>query len=209
MKLYLYILLVSSSCLGQIVPIYKTKSIIYFDKSEKLPIYTRDTLNNQDFNQVFLRKKVKYDPSISSNFQSKHKDYLKDTLFDKGHLIPIINKNYSQNTLDEINVFTNIAPQYYLLNRVLWRDLEVHIKSLSSILHTNIIIWSGCDFGYRKIGNIKIPLRFWKLILVNGTYYAWSFENKKPLTFNYNHYIISPLILIQKINSLGFENINP
>ncbi|WP_134395696.1 DNA/RNA non-specific endonuclease [Flavobacterium psychrophilum] len=209
MKLRLYILLVCSNCLGQMVPIYKTKSIIYFDKSERLPLYTRDTLSSQDFNQVFLRKKVKYDPSISSNFQSKHKDYLKDTLFDKGHLIPIINKNYSQNTLDEINVFTNIAPQYYLLNRVLWRDLEVHIKSLSSILHTNIIIWSGCDFGYRKIGNIKIPLRFWKLILVNGTYYAWSFENKKPLTFNYNHYIISPLILIQKINSLGFENINP
>jgi DNA/RNA endonuclease G (NUC1) len=209
MKKLIIILLFSLSASSQIVQIQKTKFVIYYDISAKLPVYTRDTLNTQVFTNVFTRKQIKRDNSVLYNYQARHKDYRKDTLFDKGHLVPIINVNYSQSMINEINVFTNIAPQYYVLNRGLWRDLELHIKNLYLASNTQIVIWSGCDFGYRNIGNIKIPLRFWKLILINGNFYAWQFENKYPLNYNFNAYQISPLAVIAKINSYGFEEIIP
>lgn len=50
---------------------------------------------------------------------------LKVKFTDRGHLSPVIDFN-EEKILKEVNVYTNIAPQHYILNRGLWRDLEIY-----------------------------------------------------------------------------------
>ena len=208
MKKYIIILFFYcfTSC-GQVVLLDKTYYKIYFDTQAMLPKYTKEVLTLSAYTTTFQRKQVKADPLINRNLQGKHRDYRKDTLFDIGHLVPIIDNNFSQDAVNATNVFTNTAPQYFNLNRGVWRDLELFIKQLHYSTNQTVTVWSGIDYGYRNIGKLKIPTFFWKLILINGNYFAWQFPNKNPYNLNYNSYQIDPTVIRTKINSVGFENL--
>lgn len=208
MKKYIIILfLYCFTSYGQVILLDKVYYKIYFDTQAMLPKYTKEILNSQNYTTTFQRKQVKADPLINQNLQGKHRDYRKDTLFDIGHLVPIIDNNFSQEAVNATNVFTNTAPQYYVLNRGVWRDLENFVRNLHTSTNQTVVVWSGIDFGYRNIGKLKIPLFFWKLILIDNNYFAWQFPNKNTLNLNYNYYQIDPAILRMKINSVGFENL--
>lgn len=87
--------------------------------------------------------------------------------FDKGHMIPAEDANYSDSTMNSCFVVTNLTPQVSSFNRGIWLKLETYCrKSLTD--NDSLIVESGILMkDISKKGKLNIPTWFYKRI----TYY--------------------------------------
>lgn len=119
----------------------------------------------------------------STLHQATDDDYT-GSKFDRGHLCPVDDRDYSLEYMDNTFKFTNAFPQNPRTNQHgPWRKLEEYLKSLSVLSDKEIYIVAGVsgiggetNEGVRhtslpKDSKVKIPSHCWKvaLILPNGT----------------------------------------
>lgn len=126
------------------------------------------------------------DPRIAGELQIQDQDLYAPALkFDRGHIVRRDDTAWGNTPEEEILAnsdsfhFTNSTPQHEQFNRAefgfhgLWGELENHIKSQASNVGNKMCIFAGPildnlndinhDFGG---GPIKIPRRFWKVVIV-------------------------------------------
>ena len=105
-----------------------------------------------------------------------------NTGYDKGHMAPAGDAS-SIKEMYETFLMTNMTPQKPLLNRMAWRMLEEHTRTLlskskSDMFVVNIAIYNTGS-GIRMNG-IPVPSGYWKIINVDGLttyYYADNIDN--------------------------------
>jgi len=105
-----------------------------------------------------------------------------NTGYDKGHMAPAGDAS-SIKEMYETFLMTNMTPQKPLLNRMAWRMLEEHTRTLlskskSDMYVVNIAVYNTGS-GIRMNG-IPVPSGYWKIINVDGTttyYYADNIDN--------------------------------
>ena len=103
-----------------------------------------------------------------------------NTGYDKGHMAPAGDAS-SIKEMYETFLMTNMTPQKPLLNRMAWRMLEEHTRTLlskskSDMFVVNIAVYSGNN----KMNGIPVPSGYWKIVIVDGTttyYYADNADN--------------------------------
>jgi len=103
-----------------------------------------------------------------------------NTGYDKGHMAPAGDSS-SIAEMYETFLMTNMTPQKPLLNRMAWRMLEEHTRTLftqskSDMFVVNIAIYSGNT----KMNGIPVPTGYWKIVTVDGKtkyYYADNIDN--------------------------------
>ena len=105
-----------------------------------------------------------------------------NTGYDKGHMAPAGDAS-SIKEMYETFLMTNMTPQKPLLNRMAWRMLEEHTRTLlskskSDMYVVNIAVYNTGS-GIRMNG-IPVPSGYWKIVIVDGTttyYYADNIDN--------------------------------
>lgn len=117
------------------------------------------------------------DPQIPSLFRANPSDYVKCG-FDRGHLCPAADSMYSETSMKDSFLLSNVCPQHPGLNRGYWRKLEKHVRDLTKEYKT-LHVFTGPLFlpcresdgklyvKYQVIGEteIAVPTHYFKLIL--------------------------------------------
>lgn len=114
------------------------------------------------------------DKSLPANFPRANASDYRGSGFDKGHLCPSDDRDGSTEDNAATFVMSNIAPQAPNLNRDVWEKLERYSRSLLAEGNELYIIAGAYGTGgegekgtkTRLRGNINVPARFWKVIVV-------------------------------------------
>jgi DNA/RNA endonuclease G (NUC1) len=207
-KLIMLLVFVSCPIKAQVVQLDMSYYTTVFDTILKQPLYSKHVLSAPPCVNYFLRSSISINKLVSYKNQGNYNDYKGNKIFDRGHLVPVIDFNCDSLAVKKVDVYTNVMPQDKVLNRGVWRDLENYIKILHEVSGQNIVVYTGVVVGYRKLGKLKIPLFWYKMILHNGQYYAWLIPNNSQSIQPLPAYIVSPEIIKEKINKIGIEVIN-
>jgi endonuclease G len=94
-------------------------------------------------------------------------DY-KNSGFDRGHNSPSAdNLCEGQIVQKECFYFTNMTPQYHILNAGDWKMLEELTRTLAKD-KDSIKVWCGSIGSQKKIGRVSVPTKCWKVIYIKA-----------------------------------------
>lgn len=97
--------------------------------------------------------------------------------WDRGHLVPCEDINYSTLSNRQTFLMTNVLPQHPELNRNAWKSLEHHIRLWVEVLGELHVV-TGAFFGKRSRrlgGQVAIPKAFYKVIYSSSSHRAIAF----------------------------------
>ncbi|AIW13414.1 DNA/RNA non-specific endonuclease [Vibrio tubiashii] len=112
--------------------------------------------------------------SNSFKEDSELPDYARSTLadysgsgYDRGHLAPSATMDFSQDSMKQSFLMSNMSPQLPGFNRVGWRILEEHVRDLANEYNELYVVTGPIYQGNENtIGNnVIIPSAFYKVIL--------------------------------------------
>lgn len=158
--LLLSIIFLFISAFGQVKELKYSFGTVYFDEAICLPIKAVETIKPHTGKPYPRKNNFHVDSrepcAISTNYP---------TGFDRGHMVPAEDANYSKQTESDCFVMTNMTPQLAAFNRGIWKKLETYCrKSLPG--NDSLIVESGIlTKDIHKEGNINIPTWFYKKIV--------------------------------------------
>jgi endonuclease G len=129
--------------------------------------------------------------TCDSIITSDNKDY-ENNPYDKGHLAPAADFNCDKETLFKTFTYLNCSLQQENLNRTTWRLLEARERELAKT-NKNVVVEIRCVFSKTSIvlpTGATVPDSYIKTIKYGKTTDKYFFENKKPVSTDYNKYII-------------------
>jgi len=129
--------------------------------------------------------------TCDSILTSDNKDY-ENNPYDKGHLAPAADFNCDKETLFKTFTYLNCSLQQENLNRTTWRLLEARERELAKT-NKNVVVEIRCVFSKTSIvlpTGATVPDSYIKTIKYGKITDKYFFENKKPISTDYNKYII-------------------
>jgi DNA/RNA endonuclease G (NUC1) len=168
-----------------ITPILDYKHFsIAMNKARKMPYFTAVNIDAVKYNklksQIPSRKEIGadtwiVDPRVNKNDQLPKSFYSKND-FDLGHMVRREDALWGD-TLDEALAanndtfyLTNATPQHKDFNRNAerWKGLEDYALRNARQNDLKISVFTGCIFTNqdRKLGDVRIPAKFWKVIVM-------------------------------------------
>lgn len=132
------------------------------------------------------RKNFKSDPNIRTEASSL--DYA-NSGYDRGHLVPAHDMDFSEQAIEESFYMTNVSPQAPDFNRGIWKRLEERVRTWAKkeqrlYIITGPLLRSNVDAANRINGNgPTIPRGFYKIVLdyegPQKKAIAFMFKNKE------------------------------
>jgi endonuclease G len=134
-----------------------------------------------------------------------------EPVYDRGHLAPNADLDYSRELADETFYFTNIAPQTASLNRFLWNNIEQEVRQLAKNLNITLLVYTGPIYSGNKewLNNrVAIPTAFYKVVInpknreTIAVYLAYNLQkisNSAPINYR------ATLIQIENLTKLLFN----
>ncbi|WP_306354090.1 DNA/RNA non-specific endonuclease [Flavobacterium sp. '19STA2R22 D10 B1'] len=145
----------------------------------------KEELKNNNYKRPFFIQ----DPKVKTE-SADWRNYKKSG-YDKGHLCPAADREYSRTTYDETFYTSNISPQLSNFNAGVWNRLEQKIRYWSSKYDGVYVVTGGVlSKDLKTIGREKVavPNYFYKVLLNenNGKYKMIAFlvpheDSNKPL----------------------------
>jgi DNA/RNA endonuclease G (NUC1) len=122
---------------------------------------------------------------------SDNKDY-ENNIYDKGHLAPAAGFNCTKEMLYMTFTYLNCVLQDQYLNRGTWRLLEAHERELAKTgdVKVRIDIHFNPKLPELPTGAL-VPTGFTKTITHKGRVYKYYFVNEKPLSSDFNKYLMN------------------
>lgn len=145
----------------------KTGTHISFSYTHKQAYWVAYCINTSI--EVKYKRSNKFipDPEVPVKYQASNADY-KKTGYDKGHLAPAADMNWSLQTMKESFYFSNMSPQKAKFNRGIWKKLEELVRVWAE-KYGKLYVATGpiLDSFIEYIGKGKIgaPTYFYKAIL--------------------------------------------
>lgn len=84
-------------------------------------------------------------------------------IFDRGHLAPAADFNWSTNALRQTYYFSNISPMTPKLNRGAWLEHENEVRRLAESGTVHVVIFPQYQEGLKPNGYVMIPTHFVKV----------------------------------------------
>lgn len=112
------------------------------------------------------RGKFRADSLIPASWRIEPNDY-RGSGYDRGHICPSGDRTNSREDNDATFTMTNMLPQIGALNREVWADLEVYVRS--QVLQGNEVYQMAGgtgSLGTIARGKVNIPAQCWKVVLV-------------------------------------------
>lgn len=226
MKLYKLFLLVLVGlrfpCRAQIVEIPHVGFDMFYDIAQKHTIFSIYELSNNTFKYKIARGTTRFDPLISSKFQSAASHYKNTPIYDIGHLVPyadfcynnlpysidiselaspgpvLINPNIVSSS--SVNIWSNMVLQEFSLNRGVWGSLENDITTNFDDYIDKKIVIVGCDYSTKVINKQLLPSLFWKIVIYKRDTLYYEFANVKPINTDFHSYIKTNLVMRKRID---------
>lgn len=125
---------------------------------------TRDQLNRK---RVKREDNYRTDPKVRTKSATTY-DY-RGSGYDRGHLVPVGDRKFSFEAMDETFFMSNISPQERHFNGGIWRELEELVRDWAR-KYRKVYVAAGPVLTERpkdRIGNNKVavPKAFYKVIL--------------------------------------------
>lgn len=97
-----------------------------------------------------------------------HDDYTKSG-YDRGHLVPVDDLQYSYDSASSTFIITNVVPMERSFNRGIWQRIENYVSNFVEKYHEVVIVTGPIFEGHLLyIGrdlNIPVPTSFYKLLV--------------------------------------------
>lgn len=178
-----------------------------YDLKEKISNYTVYEYSTAHTITTVKRNSIKLNPEIKKINQLGYKDYRKLKTYDKGHLVPSSHFQYSLHAQKNVNYYTNVVPQWFTVNRGIWKNLEEFTEKLYLEKRKKIIIYTGTSREKININGVKIPTYLYKLIIQEKNIYAFIIPNKETIITDFMRYRVNPTEIVELIESYNQEKI--
>ncbi|RMB56762.1 DNA/RNA non-specific endonuclease [Dokdonia sinensis] len=170
-----------TSTTGQIVH-HNYYSLSYSEPDEQAEWVAYELKKSQLKNSDFERPYFEVDPAVKT--KSAHWRNYKKSGYDRGHLCPAGDREFSKQAYEETFLTSNITPQRHDFNAGVWNRLEQKVRYWASQYDGVFVVTGGILKD--KIGTIgdekvTVPESFYKIV------YDRSGDNIKMLAFLMNH----------------------
>jgi len=98
--------------------------------------------------------------------------------WDRGHLAPAADFNWSTNALRQTYYFSNVCPMTQKLNRGEWRKTEDEVRRLAESGTVHVVIFPKYEGWYAPVGRMRFPTSFVKVAYGWFGVRMWNLENK-------------------------------
>lgn len=125
-------------------------------------------LTSRNTTQTHKRSNTFYADPLVATETANNKDYTKSG-YDKGHLAPAADMNWSEQAMKESFFFSNISPQLPAFNRGIWKTLEEQVRGWAQKFDTLYVVTGPIlESELPTIGEnkVSIPNYFYKAIVV-------------------------------------------
>jgi endonuclease G len=182
-KIVLLITLILIGFIGisqDVVILKHTNYTSHFSKSKKYPVMVEWWITKSKVGcptPMARKDNFKPDPLLP-NETNLSEDY-KGSGTDRGHMMPAA-ENLCQTPAvqDECFYFSNMAPQYHSLNAGDWKSVET-LERKFAMEQDSVKIWCGNIGEAKRIGNVAVPTKCWKVIYIvkSKEWMAFLFDN--------------------------------
>lgn len=156
-----------TSTTGQIVH-HQVFSLSYNEPYEQAEWVAYELKKNQLSNNNFDRPYFEIDKAVKTG-AANWRNY-KNSGYDRGHLCPAGDRNYSKVAFDETFLTSNISPQEHDFNAGIWNTLEQKVRYWAYKYDGVFVVTGGVlRKGLKTIGKeqVAVPNQFYKIILDN------------------------------------------
>jgi len=181
---------------------------VNYSYKTKTPIYVVEHITKTNLIGTIKRQNNFHeDIEIPYNYRSKLSDY-SGTVYDRGHLAPAADFEYSKDAMDESFLMTNMMPQNKTLNRGTWAYLESYVRDLAHLGDVYVITGTIYNKGYKTIGEgVGIPDSIYKVVIqpsINKIV-VYKFPNTGIHLKDFRKYLVS----VKSIEKTTGLNISP
>lgn len=158
-----------------------------YRESYELSEWVAYILTKNELNKVTGRPKKFYTDFNISTISADSSDYTRSG-YDRGHLAPAADMEWSELSAKESSYMSNVAPQIAQLNQGLWNELEQKVRKWAAAFGEIAVITGPvlekAPSEYKTIGknNVVVPEFFYKVLLApqqtddgRGTFIALAF----------------------------------
>lgn len=202
-------LLPSSTNCDQIVS-HKAYMLCYSEKNEQAKWVAYLLTKEMCLNNIVKRKdKFIKDPLVKTG-SSEPADY-KNSGYDRGHLCPAGDMNWSQETMEESFFMSNISPQVHEFNAGIWERLEKKVRSWAEQKGSVYVVAGGIlSENLPTVGaknKVSVPEYFYKIVLSgdekNPSVIAFVIANKNWIKKSYFDFVV-PVDSVEKLTGVDF-----
>lgn len=140
-----------------------------YSYEHNMALWSKYTLDSEKLENVVPRPKKRF--ILDENLPKRtitHDDYTKSS-YDRGHLTPVDDLQYSYESASSTFVITNVVPMEKSFNRGIWQRLENYVSDFIEKYYEAVIvtgpIFEGNLSYMGKNFNIPIPTGFYKLLV--------------------------------------------
>lgn len=151
---------------GQIVK--HTGYVLQYSEPDEQPRWVMYLLTRNRLRDCHIKRKnnFKEDPEVNTG-SALPMDYSKSG-YDKGHLCPAADMEWSENTMEESFYMSNMSPQVPSFNRGIWKELEEKVRDWA-LNNDSLVIITGpvLQGNLQSIGRknkVSVPLFYYKVI---------------------------------------------
>jgi len=140
-------------------------SLSYSEKHEQAEWVAYELKKNQVKNRNFKRPYFEVDPAVKS--KSAHWRNYKKSGYDRGHLCPAGDREFSKSAYNETFLTSNISPQEHNFNAGVWNRLEQKVRYWAKKYDGVYIVTGGIlEDKIDAIGTerVTVPGSFYKII---------------------------------------------
>jgi len=182
-----------------------------YDYEKKVASWVAYCITAENVNKVFERSNnFQPDLEIPENHRAELSDY-KNSGYDRGHLTPNATVDFSQNSMEESFLLSNMASQLAGFNRAGWKGLEEEVRDWANEREGLYVVTGTLFEGeYQTIGENKIgvPTHFYKIIYdpVEKAALAFLIPHENFSKTNLSDFITS-VDVVEKKTGLDFLNL--
>ena len=140
-----------------------------YSYEHNMALWSKYILDSEKLENVVPRPKKRF--ILDENLPKRtitHDDYTKSG-YDRGHLTPVDDLQYSYESASSTFVITNVVPMEKSFNRGIWQRLENYVSDFIEKYNEAIIvtgpIFEGSLSYMGRDSNIPIPTGFYKLLV--------------------------------------------
>jgi endonuclease G len=131
--------------------------------------------------------------------------FYKNSGYDRGHIFPALYAECDKTIMKESFYYSNIMAQTPQLNRGDWKTVE-ELTKLECLQYDSVYVWAGGIGEIKKLGNVSVPEKCWKVVWVKSKneYFSFIFENNFSLSNGINDNKTT-LKALQKLTGFSFK----
>ncbi|MGC1204674.1 MAG: DNA/RNA non-specific endonuclease [Flavobacteriaceae bacterium] len=149
---------------------HESYSLSYSETHEQAEWVAYELKKSHLSNSNYKRPYFEIDKAVKTG--AAHWRNYKNSGYDRGHLCPAGDRNYSKSAHDETFLTSNISPQNHEFNAGIWNSLEQKTRYWASKYDGVFVVTGGVLKGeMQTIGDeeVSIPNQFYKVLIDNNS----------------------------------------